>query len=49
MSTNLKAPFFLTQALLNMLSARANLIFCAIFLVIDRYPITAFIQRPKRG
>ena len=32
MSTNLKAPFFLTQALLNMLSARANLIFlCDIF------------------
>ena len=32
-----------------MLSARANLIFCAIFLVIDRYPTTAFIQRPKRA
>ena len=32
MSTNLKAPFFLTQALLNVLSARANLIFlCDIF------------------
>ena len=32
MSTNLKAPFFLTQALMNMLSARANLIFlCDIF------------------
>ena len=31
-STNLKAPFFLTQALLNMLSAGANLIFlCDIF------------------
>ena len=27
MSTNLKAPFFLTQALLKVLSARANLIF----------------------
>ena len=32
MSTNLKAPFFLTQALLNVLSTRANLIFlCDIF------------------
>ena len=32
MSTNLKAPFFLTQALLKVLSARANLIFlCDIF------------------
>ena len=32
LSTNLKAPFFLTQALLNVLSARANLIFlCDIF------------------
>ena len=32
MSTNLKAPFFITQALLNVLSARANLIFlCDIF------------------